>query len=252
MFTNLAPGTYTIEDVLQSGFIQTTPASGSLAIVAPGGGLFSDENFGVFLAQQGPPVYTVSSTADSGVGSLREAIAYADAYGGATTIALSIGTGQQTIDLLSPLPAITGPVTIDGTTQPGYSDKPLIELDGADAGAGANGLTLAGNGITVMGLIISGFSGNGIEVTGNDDLIKSNYIGIDSTGNKALGNGGAGIAIVDGATGNTIGGTAAGSGNVISANAADGVDDINANANVIAGNWIGTKGGRQFRPGQYG
>ena len=55
-----------------------------------------------------------------------------------------------------------------------------------------------------------------------------------------MGNGAAGVAIIDGATGNTIGGTAAGSGNVISANAGDGVDDIDANSNVIVGNWIGT------------
>ena len=124
------------------------------------------------------------------------------------------------------LPAITAPLIIDGTTQPGYSNTPLIELDGAGAGTGANGLTLAGNGITVKGLIISGFGGDGIEVTGNNDLVESNYIGIDSTGNHAMGNGEAGVAIIDGATGNTIGGTAAGSGNVISANAGDGVDDI--------------------------
>ena len=155
-------------------------------------------------------------------------------------IAFDFGTGQQTIDLLSPLPAITAPLTIDGTTQPGYSDTPLIELDGAGAGAGASGLTLAGNGITVKGLIISGFSGDGIEVTGNDDLVESSYIGIDSTGTKAMGNGEAGVAIIGGATGNTIGGTTAGSGNVISANAGDGVDDIDANSNVIVGNWIGT------------
>ena len=163
-----------------------------------------------------------------------------DAHGGETMIALDLGTGPQTIDLLSPLPAITAALTIDGTTEPGYSNTPLIELYGAGAGTGANGLTLAGNGITVKGLIIGGFSGDGIEVTGNNDLVESNYIGIDSTGNDALGNGGAGVAIFDGATGNTIGGTTAGSGNVISANAGDGVDDIDANSNVIVGNWIGT------------
>ena len=139
--------------------------------------------------------YTVNSTADSGAGSLRDAIDYVDAHGGGTTIAFDFGTGPQTIDLLSPLPAITAPLTIDGTTQPGYSGTPLIELDGAGAGPGANGLTLAGNGITVKGLIIGGFGGDGIEVTGNNDLVESSYIGIDSTGNHAMGNGEAGVAI---------------------------------------------------------
>ena len=55
-----------------------------------------------------------------------------------------------------------------------------------------------------------------------------------------MSNGAAGVAIIDGATGNTIGGSAAGSGNVISANSGDGVDDIDANSNMIVGNWIGT------------
>ena len=77
-------------------------------------------------------------------------------------------------------------------------------------------------------------------MTGNNDLVESSYIGIDSTGNNAMGNGEAGVAIIDGATGNTIGGSTAGSGNAISANAGDGVDDIDANSNLIAGNWIGT------------
>ena len=191
-------------------------------------------------SQQGPPLYTVTSTADSGAGSFREAIEYADALGSAGTIAFAIGTGQQTIDVLSPLPAITAPVTIDGTTQPGYSGTPLIELDGAGAGTGSNGLTITGNDITVKGLIISGFGGDGIEVTGNDDLIESSYIGTDSTGTKAMGNGEAGVAVIGGGTNNTIGGTTAGAGNVISANAGDGVDDIDANSNLFAGNWIGT------------
>ncbi len=186
------------------------------------------------------PTYTVNSIADSGAGSLRDAIDYIDAHGGGTTIDFDFGTGPQTIDLLSPLPAITVSLTIDGTTEPGYSGTPLIELDGSGAGAGANGLTLAGNGIIVKGLIIGGFGGDGIEVTGNNDLVESSYIGVDSTGNHAMGNGKAGVALIGGATGNTIGGTTAGSGNVISSNAADGLDDIDANSNLIVGNWIGT------------
>ena len=88
--------------------------------------------------------YNVNSTADSGAGSLRDAIDYIDANGGGTTIAFNFGTGPQTIDLLSPLPAITAPLTIDGTTEPGYSNTPLIELDGAGAGAGAQRIDTRG------------------------------------------------------------------------------------------------------------
>ncbi len=60
-------------------------------------------------------------------------------------------------------------------------------------------MTITGNDITVKGLIISGFSGYGIEVTGNDALIESCYIGTDFTGTIALGNGRAGVAIIGGA-----------------------------------------------------
>ena len=37
-FSNVGPGTYTIEDVLQAGYIQTAPASGSFSITTSSGG----------------------------------------------------------------------------------------------------------------------------------------------------------------------------------------------------------------------
>ena len=45
------------------------------------------------------------------------------------------GAGVQTIAPVSPLPAITDPVLIDGTTQPGYAGTPLIAIvsQGRDA-----------------------------------------------------------------------------------------------------------------------
>ena len=50
VFTGVAPGSYTIADVLQAGYVQTAPASGFLSIIASGGAQFSGENFGVFKA----------------------------------------------------------------------------------------------------------------------------------------------------------------------------------------------------------
>ena len=74
--------------------------------------------------------FTVTTTADSGTGSLRQAILASDAEtGGTNAIDFDIpGQGVQTIAPLSPLPAITGPVLIDGISQPGYAGTPLIEL----------------------------------------------------------------------------------------------------------------------------
>jgi len=88
--------------------------------------------------------------------------------------------------------------------------------------------------------VFAGVEMNGSGTTGN--LVEGNYIGLDPTGAVALGNSktfGFGVAIVNGADGNTIGGTKAGAGNVISDNG-DGVTIQSADANVIQGNFIGT------------
>jgi CSLREA domain-containing protein len=61
---------------------------------------------------------------------LRAAIQEADALVGRDDIVFGIGTGAQTISPLSALPAITEAVTIDGTTQPGFAQDPLIQLNG--------------------------------------------------------------------------------------------------------------------------
>lgn len=62
--------------------------------------------------------YVVTNLNDSGAGSLRQAIINANANPGADTITFNVA---GTINLVSALPAITGTVTIDGTTAPGFS-----------------------------------------------------------------------------------------------------------------------------------
>ncbi len=64
--------------------------------------------------------------------SLREAINAANTALGVNTISFNIpGLGPHTIQPISPLPVITDPVIIDGTTEPDYADRPVIELSGA-------------------------------------------------------------------------------------------------------------------------
>lgn len=68
--------------------------------------------------------FTVTTNADSGPGSLRDAITQSAANGTATPdiIVFSIADQSQagrTITLASPLPPLTSNLTIDGTTQPG-------------------------------------------------------------------------------------------------------------------------------------
>src|SRR5262249_22917581 len=88
--------------------------------------------------------FTVTTVADSGPGSLRDLILDLNGdHRGGTIIFAIPGPGPYRIALTSPLPAITVPVVIDGTTQPGFSGAPVIELDGSGAGASADGLTVA-------------------------------------------------------------------------------------------------------------
>ena len=91
--------------------------------------------------------FTVTNTSDSGAGSLRQAITDANANPGADTIAFNItGAGVQTIALSSSLPvaSVTGGLTVDGTTQPGYAGTPLIALACANTNVSAFNFTAAG------------------------------------------------------------------------------------------------------------
>ena len=112
--------------------------------------------------------FLVNTTVDSGPGSLRQAILNSNAAAsGTSTIDFAVpGQGVQTIAPISPLPAITNAVLIDGFSQPGYAGTPLIELSGLSAGL-ADGLTVVGSGITIRGLDVNNFSqGTGIYLTG--------------------------------------------------------------------------------------
>jgi uncharacterized delta-60 repeat protein len=193
----------------------------------------------------------VSSTADSGPGSLRQAILDANNSQSYKLIGFNIaGKTTYTIAPLSPLPPITAPVTIDGYTQPGSSPNTLlqgdnavirIELNGANAGPGANGLTLATSNCAVRGLVINRFSGNGIAIqTGGSNTITGNFIGTDASGSVALGNVGNGVYAET--ADNLIGGTNPSDRNVISGNGYAGIQlqGTASSNNVIAGNLIGT------------
>ncbi|MGI9324645.1 MAG: DUF4347 domain-containing protein [Pseudomonadales bacterium] len=147
------------------------------------------------------------------------------------------------------------------------ADNNIVE--GNIVGLKADGITPAGNGqhgIVVetssdnnriggtaagAGNTISGNTQYGIQLNGATDvtyttaitgtLIQGNYIGTDSSGTVARGNGNAGIFVEDGATNNTIGGAVANAGNVISGNT-DGIflRDAATTGNLIQGNLIGT------------
>src|ERR1043165_1594714 len=79
----------------------------------------------------GPDLLLADGVCDAGAGvcTLRAAIQQANFNVGADTINFNIGSGGvQTIAPAAALPDVTDAVTIDGTTQPGFSEAPIIEL----------------------------------------------------------------------------------------------------------------------------
>ena len=142
--------------------------------------------------------------------SLREAINKANTMSGTTTIKFNIGGGgPRTIKPLFPLPAITVPVTIDGTSQPFFNGtSPLIELDGSMTGGGGplDGLVISGGNSTLKSLAINSFRGRGILINfPGSNAIQGCYIGIDAAGTAAAANHESGIVVAS--DNNTIGGT---------------------------------------------
>ncbi|MFM7167099.1 MAG: hypothetical protein ACKO3T_17820, partial [Planctomycetaceae bacterium] len=87
--------------------------------------------------------FEVTSTGNSGTGTLRWAIEQANATFGQDLISFNIpGSGVQSIKPTAALPTITETVILDGTTQPGWSSTPVIELNGSLAGANQTGLNI--------------------------------------------------------------------------------------------------------------
>jgi parallel beta-helix repeat protein len=177
--------------------------------------------------------FTVTTTADSGAGSYRQAILDANANPGPDTIAFNIpGPGPYVITPTAPWGAFTEPIVIDGTTQPGYAGTPLIEL--ADFSGGA--ISLQGGDSTVRGLCIRGFN-TAIQLGSSGNHVEGCFIGTDVTGTVAAPNG-TGFDINSGDDNNTVGGATAAARNVISGNAT-GIFFIGNSGNVVFGNYIG-------------
>ena len=114
--------------------------------------------------------------------------------------------------------------------------------------AASVGLNITSSGNTIKGLIINNFALHGIVITGvgaTGNIISGNYIGTDSTGNADLGNGGNGIYIASGASGNVIGGSSPADRNIISGNNQSGIliDGTGTDTNTVSGNYIGVNAG---------
>jgi gliding motility-associated-like protein len=113
-------------------------------------------------------VFVVTSNADSGPGTLREALTLAAANGSAATDYINFNLADQsvagrTITLVTQLPYISSNLVIDGTTQPGANlgrSDAKITLQPADPTNSAfNGLVLLdADGVQIYGLYIRDFA----------------------------------------------------------------------------------------------
>jgi parallel beta-helix repeat protein len=189
--------------------------------------------------------FTVTNTNNDGPGSLRQAIVASNQNPGpineANVITFNIpGSGIQKILLNSDLPVITASVLIDGTTQPGFSGSPLIELNGqtfmlgrpngVQPGVG-HALDITAGLSIVRGLRMNNFGGAALVLrTNGGNLIQGNYFGTEGPSSEGMY-----IASSD----NIIGGTTAAERNVVATHPFTGII-IDGVHNRVQGNYIGT------------
>ena len=252
-----------------SGVAQTALALPAVAagqwISATASGPDGTSEFSVVHLVQDPVVaglpLVVTNTADSGAGSLRQAILNANAMINGPTpdvITFNIpGAGVHTIQPTSALPVIGEGVLIDGYSQPGASGNTLatgtnavlqIELSGANLSATTNILlAVLGSDTTIRGLIMNqaaGSTGSGTTLAlmslASNARIEGNFIGTNAVGTAAAANPGSGIRL-DNVSNSTIGGATPAARNLISGNGY-GVflRGPETTGNLIAGNTIGT------------
>lgn len=194
------------------------------------------------------PSAVVTSTKDSGPGSLRTAIYYAfdkstDPSPIATPVTFNIpindpnfSGGVFSIKPTAGLPALGNGTTVDGTSQTAFTGDtntsgPEIAVDGSNFASNAlggepfnfftPGLILRAANCTIKGLTIQNFNERNIDI----------FQGTDPNGSAA--------------TGNVIGGTTAAERNVISGSGTYGIGihDSTTTGNFIRGNYIGTNQG---------
>ncbi len=236
---------------------------------------------------QAQTTFTVTTGLDNGnnatptPGSLREAInnanTTANGGGGPDVIQFNIpGGGVQIVGITNnPLPTITESVTIDGYSQPGSVQGQVgggtrvinVGIDG-DLMPSGDGLTVDASDVTISGIAVYNFNGNGITLANgassrNHFFVWGCNIGLDASGSipgaetqGRLGNANHGINVVGGANihsnihiGSDLSGTNdANEGNVISSNNPsitnnnDGVYIENAINSNVSGNYLGVDG----------
>lgn len=269
--TTVPYGNYDFESVMHLGWDFDSINPGSLATQVPKPPNFPEYQFrmGNYCLSPGdraalaylyqPPAVPltniVSTTADYGPGSLRAAIYYATDHPG-TTIRFNIpvadpgySNGVYNLHLTGMLPPLVANGTIiDGSTQPGFTSRPLIMVDASQIipeTFTSDTFLIYSADNQIKNLSFSGFDFNGLTLiyaNATNNTISGCWIGLGPGGTNAAPNAFQGILIAGGASYNTIGGTNALQRNVISGNTQYGIfiTDSNTTGNIVLGNDIGT------------
>jgi M6 family metalloprotease-like protein len=215
----------------------------------------SSANVTITVTGSAPTPRNVTNTQDSGPGSLRNALHFANQVPN-TVVNFRIPLSDAgysgnvwTIRPISSLPDIyqTGTI-VEGRVQTVYAgDKnlngPEMVLDGSNAGSAGVGFTLNGKQLRIGQFVIQNFQSVGIYMDGDCTLssIQRCFIGLSPTGNTSAPNQW-GVVLRSGAKQNLIGQVNAVDGNVISGNTSGGVAlyDPGTNDNTVRNNRIGT------------
>jgi parallel beta-helix repeat protein len=191
--------------------------------------------------------FTVINNSDSGANSLRDAITQAEANNNQPTVDLinfnAVLTGGQTIQLVTVLPGIEEPVTINGCSASVNNAGPCVGVRGVDTNTDALG-PIGGPNVTIRGLAFTNVDRAIPGLSGSTSLtVKNNWFGIklDGTTNEANQ---IGVEVTDDNA--VIGGTGGASGtspadrNVFANSTDEGLSIFTSDNAVVQGNYFGT------------
>lgn len=144
--------------------------------------------------------FSVTTTADSGAGSLRQAIIDANSDASASAASPHVinfniaGGGIKTINVLSALPNVLRPTIIDGTSQPGSTcgdninpRNILIWIRGPGSSPAISGLVFNGGNSTLQGVAVSRFRNAFVAFDSSVgyDKIRCTHLGTNAQGNAS-------------------------------------------------------------------